>query len=113
MPRLKARQTRMPEHFARATKIAGWLSLCVPVLICGGAVAPGDDYNANTQAAAATLQRWYNNKGLWDSTGWWNAANCLEAVESAIATSNGGNYLPVLSNTFNLNATGNFLNDYY
>ena len=35
-----------------------------------GAVAPGDDFNANTEAAVSTLQQWYNSGGLWDTTGW-------------------------------------------
>ena len=30
------------------------------------------------QAAVDTLQKWYNpNTGLWETTGWWNAANIL------------------------------------
>src|ERR1035437_4268792 len=48
-----------------------------------------------------------------DTTGWWNAANCLEAVENAIVANNGQSYLDVISNTCNLNAAGGFLNDYY
>lgn len=73
----------------------------------------GDDFNANTTAAAATLQTWYNSKGLWDSTGWWNAANCLEAIENAIQANNGQDYIQVLATTFELNSGENFLNEYY
>ena len=82
-------------------------------VVSHGAVMPGDDFNANTTTGASTLQRWYNHKGLWDTTGWWNAANCVEAVENAIVANNGQSYLDVISNTFNLNAAGGFLNDYY
>jgi len=72
-----------------------------------------DDFNANTEAAVQTLQQWYNGSGLYDTTGWWNAANCLEAVENAIIANNDLQYLAVLTNTFNLNSSGNFLNSYY
>ncbi|KAI0598320.1 glycosyl hydrolase [Biscogniauxia sp. FL1348] len=35
-------------------------------------------YASNSVNAIQTLQTWYNNAtGLWDSTGWWNSANCL------------------------------------
>ncbi|KAI1273182.1 glycoside hydrolase family 76 protein [Xylaria sp. FL0933] len=38
-------------------------------------------YDANTVAAVHTLQSWYNSgSGLWDSTGWWNSANCLTVL---------------------------------
>lgn len=38
-------------------------------------------YTANTVAAIDTLQGWYNAEtGLWDSTGWWNSANCLTVL---------------------------------
>ncbi|HEV2207854.1 MAG TPA: glycoside hydrolase family 76 protein [Verrucomicrobiae bacterium] len=73
----------------------------------------GDDFNANTEAAGAMLQQWYNPAGLYDTTGWWNAANCLEAIENVIFANNDRQYLAVLTNTFNLNSGGNFLNDYY
>jgi predicted alpha-1,6-mannanase (GH76 family) len=73
----------------------------------------GDDFNANSETAAITLQQWYNSSGLYDSTGWWNAANCLEALENVIAANNDTNYLSVLTNTYNLNESGNFLDSYY
>src|SRR5439155_8251488 len=79
----------------------------------GGLPLAGDDFNANTEAAALILQQWYNGGGLYDTTGWWNAANCLEAVENVIVADNGGPYLSVLTNTFNRNSAGNFLNSYY
>ena len=91
-----------------ATLLAGLI--CLRSL---AGVGPGDDFNANTENAASSLQGWYNGSGLWDTTGWWNAANCLEAIENVILENNGLNYLPVLNNTFTLNSGGNFLNFYY
>jgi len=72
-----------------------------------------DDFNANTEAAATILQQWYNGNGLYDTTGWWNAANCVEAIENVIFANNDLQYLNVLTNTFNRNSSGNFLNFYY
>ncbi|MGH7950492.1 MAG: glycoside hydrolase family 76 protein [Limisphaerales bacterium] len=80
---------------------------------CGAAVVPGDDFNANTATAVSTLQKWYNSSGLWDTTGWWNAANCVDALENDIVANDDTNYISVLQNTFNLNSSGHFLNDYY
>jgi predicted alpha-1,6-mannanase (GH76 family) len=73
----------------------------------------GGDFNANTSAATAVLQQWYNGSGLYNSTGWWNAANCLEAVENDIFANNDTQYLTVLTNTYQLNKSANFLNSYY
>lgn len=73
----------------------------------------GHDFHSYTIQSAESLQRWYNQKGLWDTTGWWNAAHCVEAVENAIAVQNGGDYLPVLKKTFDLNSSQNFLNEFY
>lgn len=87
--------------------------LAVSLASSAAAVMPGDDFNANTEAAVSALQRWYNGQGLWDSTGWWNAANCVEVLENAILAENGGQYLDILANTFELNCATNFINEYY
>jgi predicted alpha-1,6-mannanase (GH76 family) len=82
----------------------------------GSSILPlaGDDFNANTEAAATILQQWYNGgNGLYDTTGWWNAANCIEAIENVIFANDDLQYLIVLTNTFNQNSGGNFLNFYY
>jgi predicted alpha-1,6-mannanase (GH76 family) len=90
-------------------------SLCLlcALLFVRAEVQPGDDFNAHTTTAASTLQQWYNRRGLWDTTGWWNAANCVEALENAIVAENGGPYLKVLDRTFRQNSRTNFLNEYY
>ena len=92
------------------------LILTTTSISCRGAVVSGDDFNANTAAAVSALQRWYKSNGLWTSTGWWNAANCVEAIENDIIANNDTNYISILQNTFNLNLSsqsGNFLNNYY
>lgn len=39
------------------------------------------DYQANAVDGIKALQTWYNrDTGLWDTTGWWNSANCLTAL---------------------------------
>jgi predicted alpha-1,6-mannanase (GH76 family) len=39
------------------------------------------DYHARAAAGAHALQRWYGrHTGVWKTTGWWNAANALDAV---------------------------------
>lgn len=72
-----------------------------------------DDFNAESAAAATTLQQDYTKHGLWRTIGWWNDANCVEALESVSAAQNGQCYLPVLATTFKLNCHSNFLNEYY
>ncbi len=81
--------------------------------MCRGEVQPGDDFNANAVAAASVLQQWYNGHGLWDTTGWWNSANCLQTIEGVIAAQNGGQYLKVLDETFRKNSRDHFVNEYY
>ena len=73
----------------------------------------GHDFHNHTVKGAQSLQRWYNDKGLWDTTGWWNAAHCVEAIENAIVAQNGGDYLNVLERTFDLNSSQDFLNEFY
>ncbi len=41
---------------------------------------------------------------VYDRTGSWNAANCLEAMESVIQANNGRRYREVLANSFNANS---------
>lgn len=89
--------------------LLAFLSLCPAC----PALPTADDFNAESAAAAATLQNYYDKNGLWRTTGWWNAANCVEALESIAAADNGETYLGVLARTYQLNCRSNFLNDYY
>jgi predicted alpha-1,6-mannanase (GH76 family) len=39
------------------------------------------NYTGNAEAAFNVLQGWYNTKtGIWNTTGWWNSANCLTVI---------------------------------
>ena len=109
--------TSLPVTNITLTFAAGGTTATVVIFAVSGGVTSlplnGDDFNANTEASATILQQWYNGTGLWDTTGWWNAANCVEALENVIFANNDRQYLAVLTNTFNLNKSGNFLNSYY
>jgi len=63
-----------------------------------------DDFNANTQVLAGILSTQYYVSGLYYRTGSWNAANCLEAMESVIQANNGRRYREVLANSFKANS---------
>jgi predicted alpha-1,6-mannanase (GH76 family) len=95
-------------------RVGFYLALGLLVLLpARGATVPEDDFYANSLTSAKVLQQWYNERGLWDTTGWWNAANCLEAIESVIEVTNGEQYLEVIRTTFDRNQNGNFLNEFY
>ncbi|KAG4028216.1 hypothetical protein MFRU_023g00530 [Monilinia fructicola] len=60
-------------------------------------------YTTNAEAAFKQLQTWYNtSSGLWSTTGWWNAANCLTVIGdlAAIDSSVKSTVTGVMSNTF-------------
>lgn len=62
-------------------------------------------YDDNAVTGINTLQSWYNQgTGLWDTTGWWNSANCLTvladyAVENPQSASS-LNIPGIISNTY-------------
>ncbi|KAI1762926.1 glycoside hydrolase family 76 protein [Hypoxylon sp. FL1150] len=54
-------------------------------------------YASYTVDAINTLQTWYNSEtGLWDTTGWWNSANCLTVLADFAAID------PAASDTLNI-----------
>ena len=73
-----------------------------------------NDYKACATTCVERLQEWYDwETGLWTSTGWWNAANCLEAVIDYSQLNKADCYHAVIANTFEKNKQGRFLNRYY
>jgi hypothetical protein len=73
-----------------------------------------NDHRACAAACVERLQHWYDwETGLWVSTGWWNAANCLEAVIDYSLLNKTDHYHAVIVNTFEKNKQGRFLNQYY
>jgi predicted alpha-1,6-mannanase (GH76 family) len=78
-------------------------------------------YATYADACIEGLQQWYNwDTGLWNSAGWWNGANALEAVIDYAALTKTDHYDSVIVNTFeknrhasHMNNRDNFLRDYY
>jgi predicted alpha-1,6-mannanase (GH76 family) len=81
-----------------------------------------------TKKAIETLQKWYNPAtGLWETTGWWNAANALTGIIRYTATTGDKTFEGVIENTFAKTKkivapasqdypeqrTENFINEYY
>jgi len=72
------------------------------------------EFIANSTAAVKALQTWYaEEKGLWTTTNWWNAANGVTVLAAYAKLSDTPDLRPVLANTFDRNSQKNFLNDYY
>ncbi|HEU5395962.1 MAG TPA: glycoside hydrolase family 76 protein, partial [Verrucomicrobiae bacterium] len=92
---------------------AAVLSVFGIFVVLSGARAAQTDFNADTRAATVALQRYYNAQGLWDTVGWWNAANCIDALENDIVVNHDTNYLATLQKTFALNCRSNFLTGAY
>jgi predicted alpha-1,6-mannanase (GH76 family) len=80
------------------------------------AAPPARDFHAYAAAGVAALQQWYNpSAGLWETTGWWNAANALNAVIQYTQRTGDNTYRDVIETTFTA-AQGRhagFINDYY
>ncbi|ODM94048.1 Mannan endo-1,6-alpha-mannosidase DFG5 [Orchesella cincta] len=64
-------------------------------------------------AATALMQFW--NGALWSTTGWWNGANCLNALLDYFTLTGAQNYRYMIDTTFERNKNehfGDFTNDY-
>jgi predicted alpha-1,6-mannanase (GH76 family) len=72
-------------------------------------VLPGACH-ATAAAGMAALQIFYSSAtGLWNSTGWWNAANVLETTIDYSRLTNQKKYHPVISNTYHKQKSKGFL----
>ena len=69
-----------------------------------GQAADRPTYTKNAVTAIGTLQTWYNQTdGLWDTTGWWNSANCLTVLADFATQADNAQSLDipsVIANTF-------------
>jgi predicted alpha-1,6-mannanase (GH76 family) len=59
------------------------------------------DFRAYAAAGIGALQQWYDpSAGLWETTGWWNAANALNAVIQYTQRTRDDTYRDVIETTF-------------
>lgn len=71
-------------------------------------------YRARAAIAVEALQTFYDaDSGLWRTTGWWNSANALGALIDYAARTGDASQVPIIANTFEKNAHGGFINDFY
>ena len=102
---------------------AAFLVCCVSVFCgCGGsatvapAVATASSYMSDASNGVQTLSGWYSqSSGLYNSTGWWNAANATTVLVNYSRISNTKQYLSTISNTFTAaqNSHPGYINSYY
>ncbi len=64
--------------------------------------------------SAQVLQSYYStSNGQWNTAQWWQSANMLETTINYMQVSGNSAYASDISTTYNLNSSGNFLNNYY
>ncbi|WP_158750972.1 glycoside hydrolase family 76 protein [Acidobacterium sp. S8] len=74
-----------------------------------------DNYLQQATNGIHTLQTWYSHDtGLYQTTGWWNAANSITVLANYARLSGSKEYQPVFANTFQQaqETSAGFLNDY-
>lgn len=99
-------------RFALVISIVCLLVILIPARESRAASGLSNDYNADDEQAAAALQSWYNiNSGNWNSLGRWQWANAVDALENTYTRTNGMEYGYVMADTYDQNASGDFIND--
>ncbi len=93
-------------------------TLCLTVVFSSSGSTAVSTSNASylTEAALGVekLQSWYDwRTGLWRTTNWWNAANATTVLVNYSSLSGSEQYQPAVENTFSVNASRGFLNNYY
>ncbi|GLV54818.1 hypothetical protein KDH_17140 [Dictyobacter sp. S3.2.2.5] len=72
------------------------------------------NYQSHIEGGLTALQQWYNPKrGLWESTGWWNAANIVWTLSDYLGRTHNPVYLNTIREIFAKHRGGNFINDFY
>jgi predicted alpha-1,6-mannanase (GH76 family) len=88
--------------------------LAAPFAAC--AQQPAPDLLEQARDGIRTLQSWYAPEtGLYQTTGWWNAANAITVLANYSRATHSREFLPVFSNTFTQaqKTSAQFLNKYY
>ncbi len=92
------------------------LALCVGLSLAQTSAPTQPDYRQQAADGIGKLQSWYvRDTGLYETTGWWNAANAINMLADYSMAAHSREYVPVLANTFEkapLKFSG-FLNKYY
>jgi predicted alpha-1,6-mannanase (GH76 family) len=84
------------------------------VLAVGKEIIMAPDPNQRAQAGIQSLLMLYNRTtGLWRTTGWWNAANALHCIIDFVERTGNTAYASVVSNSFEHQCRGHFINDFY
>lgn len=99
-------------QLAIVISISCLLILLFPRGAIHAASSPATDYNAADDSAAAALQSWYDiNAGDWNSLNRWQWANAVSALENTYTRTNGMEYKYAMTDTYDQNVSGNFIND--
>ncbi len=98
------------------------------LFLAASMILHANPWSPRVEAGLGSLQKWYNPKTcLWETTGWWNAANITTALIRYSAVSDSQKYLPLIDQVFEHNKDfilhgkdgkpdvqmKNFLNEYY
>jgi predicted alpha-1,6-mannanase (GH76 family) len=83
------------------TAMAAALLLLLAQVPARADAVPVPNYRADAIAAVRVLQAWYNpSTGLYATTGWWEAANAVNAVVDYSRLTGDRSYLDEVANTF-------------